>query len=122
MLNAGRDIVTFNAFELVDTPSIVVVFITKIADAGGLSQRLNEVGREEQMGISEQFTLVAVAVADEAYFDEIWARRNLRCRKRSHQTSHPIMMRLRWPEEFPSYQLAAANAPEAPFGTPVCPP
>ena len=90
MFNTVRDIVTFNAFELVDTPSIVVVFITKIPDVKDLARRLNAGGREEQLGISDQFILVSVAVADEPYLDKIWGTKKI-----YDPASRPIKLGLR---------------------------
>jgi hypothetical protein len=72
MFEIEGDIVTFNAFELRQTPTIVVVFITKIS--AETRQHISTLPEERQVlgEIGEYFKLDAIAVADESYLDQIW--------------------------------------------------
>ena len=68
-------IVTFNAFELKSTPTIVVVFVT-------LLQSTSSVGPDPsadqlKAAVGGLFKLVGVAVADESYLDQIWGAEKL---------------------------------------------
>jgi predicted outer membrane lipoprotein len=71
MFSGEEGIATFNAFELKKTPTIVIVFVTKLSKTterhiASLPEKL------EANAISGYFKLVAVVVADERYLDEIW--------------------------------------------------
>lgn len=74
MFEIAGDIVTFNAFELKRTPTIVVVFITKLS--GDTQRHISTLPLEKQVlgEIGEHFKLDAMAVADESYLDEIWGK------------------------------------------------
>lgn len=72
MFEIDGGIVTFNAFELKRTPTIVVVFITKIS--AETRQYISSLPQENQVlgDLGEHFKLDAIAVADESYLDQIW--------------------------------------------------
>lgn len=72
MFEIEGDIVTFNAFELKRTPTLVVVFITKIS--AETRRHISTLPEEKQVlgEIGDHFKLDAIAVADESYLDEIW--------------------------------------------------
>lgn len=72
MFEIDGAIVTFNAFELKRTPTIVVVFITRIS--AETRQHISTSPEANQLlgEIGEHFKLVAIAVADESYLDQIW--------------------------------------------------
>jgi len=74
MCEVEDGIVTFNAFELKRTPTIIVVFITKLSD--DTRQHILTLPAEKQVlaYIGEHFKLDAVAIADESYLDEIWGK------------------------------------------------
>jgi len=70
-------LVTFNAFELKQTPTIVAVFITKLPHE---SKRVIDTLPDEKqmMGVIGEYSkLDAIAVADESYLDEIWGKEKL---------------------------------------------
>jgi hypothetical protein len=74
MFEIEGGIVTVNAFELRRTPTIIVVFITKIAE--DTRRHISTLPPESQIlgEIDEYFKLDAIAVADESYLDEIWGK------------------------------------------------
>ena len=91
MFKTPEGVVTFNAFELKSTPTIVVVFVT-------LLQNTSSVGPDpspEQIkaAVGGLFKLVAIAVADESYLDQSWGAKKLYDPK-----SIPIQLR-RWNDD-----------------------
>lgn len=77
MFDLEGEIVTFNAFELENTASIIVVFVTSISleDKALIDTRPHE---QQVMGaIGKYFKLVGVVVSDENYLDEIWGHKKL---------------------------------------------
>lgn len=72
MFEIEKDIVTFNCFELKQTPTIIVVFITKLSSA--TRNYIETLPPEKQVvdEIGQYFKLDAIAVADESYLDELW--------------------------------------------------
>ena len=74
MVPIADEIVAFNAFELNRTPTIIVVFITKLSR--DLRQHIAGLPEDQQAiaKIGEHFTLDAVVVAGERYLDEIWGK------------------------------------------------
>ena len=77
MFQVSEGIITFNAFELAQAPSIIVVFITKLSDE---SRKEIAALPEEQRAVAaipQHFKLDAVAVADESYLDELWGKEKL---------------------------------------------
>lgn len=74
MFRLDDGIVTFNAFELAETPTIIVVFVTKLSHRS--EEEINLLSDDQQVmgAIGHHFKLVAVAVADESYLDEIWGK------------------------------------------------
>jgi hypothetical protein len=67
-------IVTLNAFELRDTPTIIVVFETLISNEA--KAQIDLLPREKQVlgKIGDKFTLVGVSVADEVFLDDEWGK------------------------------------------------
>jgi hypothetical protein len=77
MFEIDDGIVTFNAFELRRTPTIIVIFITKLSDQ--TQHHISTLPPEKQVlgEIGEHFKLDAVAVADESYLDDIWGNEKI---------------------------------------------
>ena len=75
MFMTDNGLVTFNAFELKRTPSIVVVFVSLLKNATSLGQQSSEKQLSDEVG--KLFQLVAVVVSDEGYLDEIWGSKKI---------------------------------------------
>ena len=67
-------IVTLNAFELRDTPAIIVVFETFISNE--VKAKIDLLPREQQVlgEIGDYFVLTGISVADEAFLDKEWGK------------------------------------------------
>ena len=74
---AEEGVVTLNAFELKDTPTIVIVFKTIISNEARAA--IEKLSAEDQvMGkIGQYFKLIGIIVADESYLNEEWGRRKI---------------------------------------------
>lgn len=77
MFEMEEGIVTFNCFELKQTPTIIVVFITKLSNT--TRKYIETLPPEKQVmnEIGDYFKLDAIAVADETYLDEIWGHEKI---------------------------------------------
>lgn len=72
MYRGDDGVVTFNAFELAETPTLIVVFKTLLPYK--VKEKIDLLPKEKQkLGqIGEHFNLIGVSVADETYLDEVW--------------------------------------------------
>ena len=86
-LETPEELITFNAFELHNMPNIIAVFITSISQEEQNNIRVLQSDRENLDQVSDSFKLVAIALADEAYLDEIWGTEKI-----YDPTSHPIKL------------------------------
>jgi len=75
MFQTENGLVTFNAFELKRTPSIVVVFVSLLRNTSSLGPHPSDKRLSNEIG--KLFTLVAAVVADESYLDEIWGNNKI---------------------------------------------
>ena len=82
-----EELVCFNVFELKKTPNIIAVFITSISQEQ--QNRILVLKSEEEKvdRVSESLKLVAIAVGNEAYLDEIWGAEKI-----YDPTSRPIKL------------------------------
>lgn len=71
------EFVTFNAFELHNTPNIIAVFITSISQEDQNKIRALQSEKEMSDEVSNAFKLVAIVLADEAYLDQIWGAKKV---------------------------------------------
>ena len=71
MFSTDEGIVTFNAFEIKDSPNLIAVFVT-IVDKQFFDQ-LNSLPFEERLRVvSNYFKLRAIILSEESYLDKIW--------------------------------------------------
>ena len=70
-------IVTYNAFELKDTPSIIVVFKTMLGDDDRVYIETLPPERQVLGEIGAYFRLVGITVADEDFLDSIWGKNKI---------------------------------------------
>lgn len=65
-------VVTFNAFELVETPTIIIVFKTLLPYEA--KAKIDLLPKEKQLlgQIGTHFRLTGISVADETYLDDVW--------------------------------------------------
>lgn len=77
MHKTENGIITYNAFELKDTPSIIVVFKTFVTNS--MLDEINLLPKEKQvMGkIGRKFKLIGISVSDEVYLDAEWGRNKI---------------------------------------------
>ena len=70
-------IVTLNAFELKETPAIIVVFKTLLSKSS--KEFVDKLPAEDQVlgKIGNYFVLTGIIVADETYLDEEWGNRKI---------------------------------------------
>lgn len=88
MYTNDEGIVTLNAFELKDTPAIIVVFETLISNA--TKAKIDFLPREKQVlgAIGDKFILIGVSVADEVFLDDEWGKVKL-----YDPVSNPIVLK-----------------------------
>ncbi|MGO9136234.1 MAG: hypothetical protein ACLP9S_05810 [Syntrophales bacterium] len=77
MFKLPEGLVTFNAFELKNTPTIIVVFITRIATLSNNGSALPVDESELISKVASLFKLVSIAIADESYLDSIWGKQKI---------------------------------------------
>lgn len=86
-LKNREELVSFNAFELKNRPNIIAIFITSISQEDQDAIRALHSDEKKLDRVSDCFKLVAIALADEAYLDEIWG-----VEKIYDPTSRPITL------------------------------
>lgn len=73
MFKTPEGVITFNAFELKRAPSTVLVFVSRLVSAPAET----DIGLAQTKNPARFFTLVGIAVADEAFLDELWGSAKL---------------------------------------------
>lgn len=70
-------IVTYNAFELQDTPTIIIVFKTFLSY--DVKQLIDQLPAEQQVlgALGPHFRLIGIIVADESHLDETWGENKI---------------------------------------------
>jgi hypothetical protein len=77
MYSSDDGVVTFNAFELAETPTIIVVFKTLLPYEDKEKIDLLPQEKQEFGQIGDYFRLIGVSVADEAYLDDVWGKEKI---------------------------------------------
>jgi len=77
MYSGDNGVVAFNAFELAETPTIIVVFKTLLPYEAKEKIDLLPQEKQEFGQIGEYFRLIGVSVADEAYLDDVWGEEKI---------------------------------------------